>query len=185
MLKKVIAFVDGENLLLRYQEMLRSGRRPRADVVHVENRFVWAKGMTRWTRMDLIRVNYYACVAGAREGVEDLSKQIATTTFTCQGEVYLEGTAQLLPHVHWKSAQSTKTKVVDIHLTVDAMRATLTMPIDGIFLVSGDGDFDQLLAEVGRSGKQAYVAAFSSGLDPRLKSRVEQFVDLDLVFFEP
>jgi uncharacterized LabA/DUF88 family protein len=184
-LKRVIAFVDGENLVLRYQEMLRAGRRPRGDVFHIPNRFVWAAGMTLWTRMDLSRVNYYMSIDGARENVEELSHQIAEQTFTCQGEVYLQGTARILPHIHWKSAQSRKTKVIDIHLTVDAMRAVTTMPVDGIFLVSGDGDYDQLLAEVGRSGKQAYLAAFSSGLDPKLKTRVEQFVDLDDVYFLP
>jgi uncharacterized LabA/DUF88 family protein len=184
MLKKVIAFADGENLVMRYQEMIRTGRTPRADVVHIQDKFVWAMGLTRWTRMDLLRVNYYASTSGARESVEDLEQQIAATNFTCQGEVYLEGAARILPHVHWKPAQSRKTKVVDIHLTVDAMRATTTMPVDGIYLLSGDGDYDQLLAEIGRSGKQAYLGAFSSGLDTKLKSRVEQFIELDSIFFE-
>jgi uncharacterized LabA/DUF88 family protein len=184
MIKKVIAFIDGENLVMRFQDMVESGRVPKAGVVHVKDRFVWSSGMTLWTRMDLIRVNYYACVVGTHEDMELISQQIGNTTFTCQGEIYLSGTARLLPHVHKKPSKSQKTKVVDIHLTVDAMRATSSMPVDGIFLASGDGDYAELLAEVGRSGKQAYLAAFSSGLEGRLKTRVEQFVDLDQVFFE-
>ena len=169
---------------MRFQEMVASGRVAKAGVVHVKDRFLWSQGMTLWTRMDLIRVNYYTCVVGDHASAETIAQQIGSTPFTCQGEVYLSGTARLLPHVHKKPSRSQKTKVVDIHLTVDAMRATCTMPVDGIFLASGDGDYEELLAEVGRSGKQAYLAAFSSGLEERLKTRVEQFVDLDQIFFE-
>lgn len=153
-------------------------------VIHVQDRFVWCPDMTLWTRMDLIRVNYYTCVVGSHEEVEKIEKQINDATFTCQGEVYLSGTDRLLPHTHKKPTKSQKSKVVDIHLTVDAMRATCSTPVDGIFLASGDGDYEELLAEIGRSGKQAYVAAFSSGLEHRLKTKVEQFVDLDSIFFE-
>ncbi len=68
-------------------------------------------------------------------------------------------------------------------ITIDVMRAALTMPIDGIFLLSGDGDYLQLVREVARSSKQIYVGAFSSGLSEPLKTSVESFVDLDPMFF--
>lgn len=54
---------------------------------------------------------------------------------------------------------------VDIDITMDIMRAALTMPIDGILLLSGDGDYVRLLREITRTtSKQVYVGAFSSGL---------------------
>jgi uncharacterized LabA/DUF88 family protein len=184
-IKKVIAFIDGENLVMRYQAMVAEGRIQKAGIIHIRDRFLWVSGMTLWTSMDLIRVNYYACVVGTNDEAQAIAHQIGATTFTCQGEVYLSEKARLLPHVHKKNSNSRKTKVVDIHLTVDAMRATCTMPVDGIFLASGDGDYEEPLAEIGRSGKQAYLAAFSSGLEERLKTHVKKFVDLDPMFFEP
>ena len=35
------------------------------------------------------------------------------------------------------------------------------------------------------SGKQLYVAAFSSGLNPAILYSVDEFIDLDRFFFEP
>lgn len=183
MIKKVIAFIDGENLVMRYQAMVQEGRTPLPGVKHEPDAFVWAPEISLWSRMDLIRVNYYTSVVGDADEVRRIEHVISETSFKAQGEVYMEGKARLLPHVHKKEKNSRKTKVVDIHLTVDAMRAVATMPVDGIFLASGDGDYEQLLAEIGRSNKQAYLAAFSSGLEPKLKVRVEQFVDLDRIFF--
>jgi uncharacterized LabA/DUF88 family protein len=184
MIKKVIAFFDGENLVMRYQDMLKNGQKPKSGVIHIPDRFVWHHDMTLWSLMDLVRVNYYTCVVGEDDEVEKTSNAIADTTFRCKDPNYSAG-ARIMPHVHKKPKSSRKTKVVDTHLTVDVMRTTLIMPVDGIFIGSGDGDYEQLLAEIGRSGKQAYLAAFSSGLEKKLKTRVEQFIDLDPIFFEP
>lgn len=185
MIKKVIAFVDGENLSCRYQEMIRSGRTPVDGVVHIEDSFIWVHSITTtWTEFDLIRVLYYTSVVGAEDRVSEISAKIGATIFkTLAGGTI--GKAQIIPVVHKKPGNSRKSKVIDIGLTIDVMRAALTMPIDGIWILSGDGDYLQLVREVTRSSKQIYVGAFSSGLSPALKTSVEAFIDLDAMFFAP
>ena len=64
------------------------------------------------------------------------------------------------------------------------MRFAHNPGIDHIVLVSGDGDYLPLLAEVMRLGKQVYVAALSSGLNGALRHSVDEFLNLDEVFFK-
>jgi uncharacterized LabA/DUF88 family protein len=184
MVKKVVAFVDGENLVFRFQAMKAAGSSPRADVLHIPDSFVWSPRVTAWTHMDLIRVSYYTSVVGDHPRVAEVERAIAATTFRCEAANFI-GEAHLIPRVHKKAADSRKTKVIDIDLTMDVMRAALRMPVDGIYLLSGDGDYLPLLREITRTtSKQVHVGAFSSGLDAALRSCAENFVDFDDLFFE-
>lgn len=183
MLKKVVAFVDGENLVLRYQDTLGSGRQPRSEVVHQKDRFVWSPDVTLWTEMDLVRINYYAMVVGDTNAVEGVEREISNTAFLTRSAGY-EGRAKIIPRVHKKPKSSNASRVVDIEMTMDIMRAALEMPIDGIYLLTGDGDFLPLVREITRSSsKQVYLGAFSCGLSKPLRDHVEAFIDLDPMFF--
>ena len=162
--------------------MVAKGSHPKDNVLHIRDRFLWSPDITMWSQLDIVRMNYFTSATCDHDEIERLEQTIAGTTFTCIGGQHL-GVARLLPHVHKKPNSSRKTKVVDVDLTVAAMRAALTMPVDGILIATGDGDYLPLLDEITRSSKQAYLAAFSSGLEPSLKTRVEQFIDLDQVFF--
>ena len=183
MLKKVIAFVDGENLVFRYQAMRQAGRIVRPEVLHVPDCFVWSPGVTKWTVMDLIRVSYYCSVVGDEQRVTEIAGRISETRFECSSAEY-SGSAKLIPRVHKKPSNSPKTKVVDVDITMDMMRAALELPVDGIYLLSGDADYLPLVREITRTtAKQVYLGAFSSGLGEGLRHAVEQFVDLDPLFF--
>ena len=181
MVKRILAFIDGENLTSRYQQMLKDGRIPLETVVHIPDSFVWAPTLTTWSAMDLVRTTYYTSVVGDNVKVDEVTRTIGTTQFTCSASGY-QGNAQLIPRVHKKPSKSYKTKVVDVDITIDVMRAISQSDIDGIFLVSGDGDYVQLIREVTRSNKQIYVAALSSGLSDSLRVGVEHFVELDDMF---
>lgn len=184
MVKKVVAFADGENLVFRYQEMVDAGRAARPTVIHVRDSFVWAPRITLWSDMDLIRVSYYTSIVGTDQTVTDVAHRISETRYRCRASGQ-EGIAQLIPRVHKKPAASRKTKVVDVDITMDVMRAALEMPVDAILLLSGDGDYLPLVREITRTtSKQVYVAAFSSGLAEGLRDSVEAFVDLDPLFLE-
>jgi uncharacterized LabA/DUF88 family protein len=187
MIKKVVAFVDGENLVLRYQDMLKVGHAPKETVVHEPDSFVWSPDVTLWTDMDLVRVIYYTSVVGDSDRVAAVERRISGTQFRSRANsagVGYSGHAQIIPRVHKKAANSRKTKVVDVDITMDVMRMALQLPMEGIFLLTGDGDYLPLLREVTRStSKQVYLGAFSSGLAEELRSSVEVFVDLDAMFF--
>jgi uncharacterized LabA/DUF88 family protein len=120
--------------------MKKGGRVPRPEVVHVLDAFVWVPQLTKWTIMDLIRVRYYTSAVGDAVKVAAIEEKIANTRFECSGKDYA-GNAKLIPRVHHKRANSKKTKVVDIDIAIDVMRATVEMPIDAIYLLSGDGDY--------------------------------------------
>ena len=69
-------------------------------------------------------------------------------------------------------------------MTVDILTHTFQNNIDIVYLLSGDGDYIPLINEVMRAGKQVYVAAFSSGLSPKLKTVADKFTLLDDLYFE-
>ena len=77
MIKKVVAFVDGENLVLRYQDMLKVGHTPKETVVHEPDSFVWSPDVTLWTDMDLVRVIYYTSVVGDSDRVAAVERRQA------------------------------------------------------------------------------------------------------------
>jgi uncharacterized LabA/DUF88 family protein len=163
--------------------MVKDGYIPLNDVVHLQDSFVWAPTLTTWSAMDIIRATYYTSVVGDDEMVKRVTRTIGSTRFTCSASGY-QGTAQIIPKIHKKPSKSNKTKVVDVDITIDVMRAALSTDVDGIFLVSGDGDYAQLVREVTRTSKQIYVGALSSGLSESLRVGVEAFVDLDSMFFK-
>ncbi len=153
------------------------------EVVYVRDSFVWSPKITTFSVMDLFRVSYYTSVVGDDNRVSEVTRRIGETTFTCTGGGF-KGTASLIPRVQKKRAASQKTKVVDVSITMDVMRAALTMPIDAIFLLTGDSDYRPLIAEIVRStSKQVYLGAFSSGLADQLRTGMEIFLDLDPLFF--
>jgi uncharacterized LabA/DUF88 family protein len=183
-LKQVIAFVDGENLVCRYQDMLDAGHIAQPEVIHIRDSFVWSPRVTTWMVMDLIRISYDTSVVGDDPDVAKVSQRIAQTRFESRSADYI-GTAHVIPRVHKKPRKSKKTKIVDVAITMDVMRAELEMLVDGIYLLSGDADYLPLVREITRTtAKQVYVAAFSSGLAKDLPAAAEQFIDLDQQFFK-
>jgi len=182
---RAILFVDGENLTFRYQEGLSSGQTPHSDVQHETDCFVWHPGMTTWSNFDLVRVCYYTSVVGDDSKVTGLKRRMSTITYRCRPEINSELTGQVVPIVFKKSAKNQKTRNVDIQIVIDIMRFALSDAIDLVYLASGDGDYLPLVSEVMRHGKQVYVAAFSSGLNAELTHSVDEFFNLDGVFFVP
>lgn len=64
----------------------------------------------------------------------------------------------------------------DVGITIDAVK---TAPgVDVIVLVSGDGDFIQLVEYLKNQGKRAEVIAFGKSASSRLRETADEFVDL-------
>ena len=179
-----ILFVDGENLVMRYQDMLATGKVADESVVHIPDAFVWHPGLMRWHDLSsVIRVAYYTSVVGDDLRVAEMRKAIAAQPYTSptdNGSV----NGQLVPVVFKKPARSQKTRNVDIQIVIDVMRYAFTDEIDRVYIASGDGDYLPLLTEVMRRGKQVEVLAFSSGLNEVLPYSVDKFSILDTPFFK-
>jgi uncharacterized LabA/DUF88 family protein len=186
-IQKTQLFVDGENLVMRYQAMIADGRKPKKGVIHVPDSFVWHPGITTWSCMDIQRVNYYTSATGDQQRINELRSQIASTTFEYIHEFDNEvpqGSAQLLPKVFHKSSKSQKTRNVDINIVIDMMRAAHLGSVEMLLLLSGDGDYIPVIEECMRQGKTVWACSFSSGLNQLLPSSVDLYETLDDIFFD-
>ncbi|MFH1401819.1 MAG: NYN domain-containing protein [Parcubacteria group bacterium] len=65
----------------------------------------------------------------------------------------------------------------DVGISIDAVRISPT--IDTIILVSGDGDFIQLIEYLKNQGKRVEVMAFGRSASSKLREVVDEFIDLE------
>ncbi|MES2908978.1 MAG: NYN domain-containing protein [Pseudomonadota bacterium] len=189
MIENALIFVDGENLVLRYQEMLKAGRKAASGNVHIQDCFIWNQKILDDHLWNLKRVSYYTSVVGDDVLVRAVREQIAATTFTCclggEESSPTTRTGQIVPFVRKKSSKSKKESICDISIAVDVMRACYRDHASIIWLFSGDGDFLPLFSEIVHNGKVAYGSAVSSGCNDELRFVVDEFLPLDKYLFVP
>ena len=181
---KAIILVDGENILLRYQDSVKSDKKiPLGNVDHEQNRYVWHPDITGDLAQNILRVSYYTTFTGDTDKISDLNKKLASVQYTFKPGEDLVGKGTLTPYIYKKEKKSS-TKAVDINLTVDALRHTFNKSVDEIHIVSGDGDFIPLIKEMMRQGIVVRVLAFENGCHPQLKFVPDSFYPLDAIFFK-
>lgn len=180
---RVLYLVDGENIVLRYQDMIKDGRKPTSGVNHEKDSFVWHPRITVLHTHDLMRISYYTTCIGDDVQIMELSKKISSINYIFMGTQH-EGQGTLNPHIFKKEQRSQKTKSVDINITIDALRHTYNNSVDGIYLFAGDGDYLPHVKEIMRQGKQVIIGAFSKGFNIALRYECDNFINLDRIFFE-
>ena len=181
---KAIMFVDGENLVARFQDMLASGMRQSPDVVHEKDCFVWSPAVGTIAYASTLRVNYYATVVGDQVRIDDVRARLGSmktrTSLVREPVVW----AKAIPRLYKKENKSQKSRLLDVEIVIDVVKALHEYDVDSILLLSGDGDFLSLVEEITRrSSKHLQLAAFSSGLSKDLPSAVDAFTLLDNMFF--
>lgn len=185
--QKTLVFIHGENLSLRYKELVASGNVPRPDNVLIQDCFVWNQRVLDDHIWGIKRISYYTSLVGDDVLVKSVREQIARTTYRCTtaktDKSEFIRTGQIVPFIRKKTTRSRKESICDVAIAVDVMRACYRDHAEVIWIFSGDGDFIQLIEEVVHSGKVAYVSAFSSGLNPDLPIVVDDFLSLDKYFF--
>lgn len=188
-LGRMMVFVDGENLVARYQALLKDGRTPNPEVRHRQDVFAWSTGAV-WPGMNIVqRVTYYTYAVGSEEVVLNVANEIRALTFiqyNPPGQNFATRLGDnLYPKVLRKVKNARNPKGVDIQLTVDVLSNTYQNNLDVVYLIAGDGDYAPLISECQRQGKQVFVAALSSGLNPSLRLQADRFIDLDNYFVSP
>ena len=179
-----LILIDGENLLFRYEAMCRNGRVPRAEVVHSPSKYVWCNHITKLNFIHVLRVSYYTTFVGEDKAIDKICYEISNIRYSFDSDSETHGTGTLNPHVYKKSKQSTKTKSVDINLSIDALRHTYNRTVVNVDIISGDGDYLPLVNEIMRQGISVGIWAFSDGCHPDLKHVPDDFTCLDNLFFE-
>lgn len=180
-----MVFIDGENLVFRYQAMLAGNRHPAEGVVHVPDVFVWhPRIVDNESYLNVTRVYLYTSMVGDDNALRAMRDRIAAIIYQYDLGPELTGSAQIVPIIFKKAARANKSRQVDISIVIDMMRFAHSPATDLLYLVSGDGDFLPLVQEVMRHGKIVFVGAVSSGLAPELRHSVDEFFDLDRYLFE-
>lgn len=159
--------------------MLKMGRKPKSFIQHEVDKFVWIPSIVKISGWMLIRVSYYTSVVGDDVCLQQLAEQLASIRYD-----YSSGFGFVNPQIFKKQKRGNKTKSVDINLVTDLLRHTYNHSIDEVCLLTGDGDFLPTIHESMRQGLRVTVGAFSDGLDPRLKTQTDEFIDLDTMCFE-
>lgn len=192
MYERVIFFIDGENLVFRYQEMLKNGYEPNPAILHEKDVYVWHKDVIRADVGNIIRVNYYTSAPGDEKRIVSLNEDIKKIEYIYRGQPFGSGGGRygggihhenfkghIFPHVFKKEAKEMRSRLVDISITIDMLHYASSQILDAVYLVSGDGDFIPLIKEVMRKGVRVYLMALSSGLNPKLSISVDEFINID------
>jgi uncharacterized LabA/DUF88 family protein len=178
---RLMTFVDGENLVCRYQEMLDSGCAPRPGVAHERDVYVWNPTMTLRRHWQVVRTYYYASVVGSDTIVQNVRTTLRQTQFAA--DAFQSPFAWLYPVLYNKPKNSRKESIIDVQLVTDMLSHAYQDNVDVVMLFTGDGDFVAAVREVMSRGKQVYVASFSSGLNKDITNVGDRNILLDDLFF--
>ena len=193
---RLMIFVDGENVVFRYQEMKKKGRIPKEEnmvngmlnkhISHESDVYLWSPCIKVPYNCELIRAYYYTSATGDENKINSINEKIKNINPAFNhGNLTASSTLNLYPEVFKKTRKNQKSKGVDIKMAVDILSHTHQNNIDLVYLISGDGDYKPVVEEVIRQGKRIWIAAFSNGLNSALKLSADRFIDLDDIFFEP
>ena len=182
-LRRLMVFVDGENMVFNYQSTLKDNDRTAAiGVIHNENTYVWHPHSFDFSGYEVIRVIYYTFCVGDDTKVEEVKSQIKKLSYVKDQNSVLP--TYLRPSVFKKSKQGKKTKGVDIQMTVDILSNVFYDNVDTVLLVTGDGDFLPIVNEIIRTGKQVILASFEKGLNKSLLNHIDDYIQLDKTYFK-
>lgn len=178
---RLMAFIDGENLVFRYQEMLQAGWQAKSDIVHDPDVLVWQPYFSMPGTFEAVRATYYTSVVGDENRVREIERKLKATRF---GNFQFAPTQSFLyPCVFKRPANSRKTSVVDIQLAVESLSHAYQGNADTILILSGDGDFAALVREIAARGRRVFVGSFSAGRSEELERYADRLIDLDQLFF--
>jgi uncharacterized LabA/DUF88 family protein len=177
--ESVMVFVDGENLLHRYEAMLRDGRQAQSHVAHEPGSYVWTAQITSVGNLQIKRVAYYTNQVGGDDKLNELEAKLVNLIWRPNSGF----SGHVNPRVFKKSSKSHKAASVDINITIDVLRHCHQKDVGAVYIISGDGDYLPLVNEAMRTGTRVFVGALSSGLHPKLRIAADYFIPLDDTFF--
>lgn len=169
---KVMIFVDGENLAIRYKAMIENGAPRQSHVQNEPDVFVWTEyaNLKHHARVGVVRRHYYTCVQGDEDKCEALTRRLK--------DVGIEA-----PFV-FKKEKGRKSKQVDISLATDMLTHAFRKNYDMAILVAGDEDYIPLVKAVMSEGRKVVLWFVEDGLSPKLIDAVDHYFDLGRFLFQ-
>lgn len=168
---RVMYFVDGENLAIRFGAFLQeSGRSPEAQAVYVPNVLVWSHLLNEEGHV-VIRKYYYTSVPNDGVRIQD-------------AEAKLKSVGIEAPRVFHKS-RAKGSKQVDISLATDMLIHATRHHFDIAVLVAGDEDYVPLIRAVQAEGSRVHVWFVSKGINPALQNAADSYLDITHIISSP
>lgn len=171
---RAMVFIDGENLAIRYGEMLGTAQ-PNEQIAHWYRKdvAVWAQSLSPPQHLRggnaVVRKYYYTSMAGSPENLDGTTDWLKSRGFES-------------PRV-FKKTKNRGSKQVDISLATDMLTHASRKHYDVAVLVAGDEDYAPLVRAVKNEGPRVHIWFVSSGLSPVLRREADYFVNLDGHFY--
>jgi hypothetical protein len=184
--RRLMAFIDGENLVRRFEDMKSQGWIPRDDLVHEPGVLIWHSSFFSQATLGhaiVLRTTYYTSKVGSPEDLDALRDRILKLDVPTFPQVEGPWPNRLTPVVFKRDKGTQRSKGVDIALAVDVLNHVSRNNVDTVMLFGGDGDYLPLVHEVLRAGKIVLLSAFSSGLSPELVRIVSDTYRLEATAF--
>jgi uncharacterized LabA/DUF88 family protein len=144
-----MTFIDGENLVFRYQDTLKAGAIATSGVAHKPDVYIWHPNIATTVGFHPQRIYYYTSAVGDEDRITDIRTDISNMGYESTIGTY----SRIIPFVFKKEGRE-KSRKVDIQICIDVLRHVLLDHIDLVTLVSGDGDFLPL-NQRGRATREA------------------------------
>jgi uncharacterized LabA/DUF88 family protein len=164
---RVMVFVDGENLAIRYGKIL-GDQKPQKHITFEPNVFVWSKfaNIEHHRNCDVIRKYYYTSIKGDTDKLIEIEEKLKTAGIEA-------------PRV-FKKNKGKGSKQVDISLATDMLTHAHRNNYDIAILVAGDEDYVPLVEAVTNEGKRVVLWFFEKDLSPLLKRKVDFYFDISI-----
>ena len=162
---KIMVFIDGENLAIRYGKAL-GGKEPPTHVDLQPNIYVWSRYLNlKGLPYDVIRKHYYTCVQGDAPRIDEIEE--------CLKKIGMEA-----PRV-FKKPRGERAKRVDILLATEMLTHAHRKNYNVAVLVAGDEDYVPLVEAVMSEGCRVVLWFIKNGLSPVLQRKADYFFDME------
>jgi uncharacterized LabA/DUF88 family protein len=170
---RVMTFVDGENLAIRFGAELAAKDLTAAPdhVIYEKDIYVWSRFASLIGPHDHVRHYYYTSASGDDPKRRDFERLLANAGIE---------EAHVFPRTKDKGS-----KRVDITLASTMLSHAHRKNFDVAVLVAGDEDYIPLVEAVKAEGCRVYLWFVESGLSPALRARVDYFCGLSDLFLSP
>lgn len=161
---KIMVFIDGENLAIRYKNKLKNSSPP-SHVKFIPDIYVWSVflNMER-QRYNVIRKYYYTSVIGDSNKLDEIEREIKSHGIEA-------------PRV-FKKDKGKGSKRVDISLATEMLTHAHRRNYDVAVLVAGDEDYIPLVDAVMAEGRRVVIWFLDDGLSSALKNKADYYFDL-------
>jgi uncharacterized LabA/DUF88 family protein len=172
---RVMLFVDGENLAIRFGAMLKTAGLAKSPfVVYRPDVYVWLPSLGSRETVSgggIIRTHYYTAVQGDYPTVDEVTTELKNAGIGA-------------PRV-FKKAKGARSKRVDITLSTEMLLHATRHHYDIAILVAGDEDYVPLVEAVQSEGRGVHVWSIADGLSTRLSQAADSYTDLTPYLTEP